>query len=150
MAKHLVWHLQKAGYDLADGPDPADVVVALRDRVQTLKEMAEKAHCWYVPLTDADIDPAAAAKQLTAAVRAPLTLFTAKLRALPEWTLAGVHQAFADTLAELDLAMGKVGPAIRVAVTGSTASPSIDHTVFLCGRERALQRLDAALEKLPQ
>jgi len=150
VAKHLVWHLQKAGYDLADGPEPADVVVALRDRVQTLKEMAEKARCWYMPLTDADIDPAAAAKQLTAAVRAPLTLFAAKLRALPEWTLSGVHQAFADTLAELDLAMGKVGPAIRVAVTGSTASPSIDHTVFLCGRERALQRLDAALEKLPQ
>jgi glutamyl-tRNA synthetase len=101
-------------------------------------------------LTDDDIDAAAAAKQLTAAVREPLGVFTGKLEALPEWTLAGVHAAFADTLAELGLAMGKLGPAIRVAVTGSTASPSIDHTVFLCGREQALTRLHAAIGRLPE
>ena len=150
VAKHLVWHLQNAGYDLDQGPDPADVVVALRDRVHTLKEMAEKAKCWFCPLTEADIDAAAAAKQLTAAVREPLSVFTAKLEALPDWTLSGVHEAFAGTLAELNLAMGKLGPAIRVAVTGSTASPSIDHTVFLCGRETALARLNAAIGSLPQ
>ena len=150
VAKHLVWHLQNAGYDLSKGPDPAEVVVALRDRVHTLKEMAEKAKCWFCLLTEADIDAAAAAKQLTAAVREPLGVFTAKLEALPGWTLSGVHEAFAGTLAELNLAMGKVGPAIRVAVTGSTASPSIDHTVYLCGRETALARLHAAIGSLPQ
>lgn len=150
VASHLRWHLESAGYDLDKGPNPADVVVALRDRVHTLKEMAEKAKCWYCPLTEADIDAAAAAKQLTSAVREPLSVFTGKLDALPEWTLAGVHQAFTDTLAELNLAMGKVGPAIRVAITGSTASPSIDHTVYLCGRETALARLQDAIGALPQ
>ena len=54
VAKHLVWHLQNAGYDLNRGPKPEDVVIALRDRVHTLKEMAEKAKCWFCPLTDAD------------------------------------------------------------------------------------------------
>ena len=150
VASHLRWHLESAGYDLDKGPNPADVVVALRDRVHTLKEMAEKAKCWYCPLTEADIDAVAAAKQLTSAVREPLSVFTGKLDALPEWTLAGVHHAFTDTLAELNLAMGKVGPAIRVAITGSTASPSIDHTVYLCGREIALARLQDALGALPQ
>jgi glutamyl-tRNA synthetase len=118
--------------------------------VHTLKEMAEKAKCWYCPLSVADIDAVAAGKQLTAAVRQPLHVFTGKLEALPDWTLAGVHQAFADTLAELNLAMGKVGPAIRVAITGSTASPSIDHTVYLCGRGVALDRLHKAIGALPQ
>ena len=33
---------EQAGYDLAKGPKPADLVVALRERAQTLKEMAEK------------------------------------------------------------------------------------------------------------
>jgi len=149
VARHLLWHLEKAGYAIAGGPAPVDVVVALRDRVHTLKEMAEKARCWYCPLTDDDIDAAAAAKQLTAAVREPLRVFTGKLEALPEWTLAGVHAAFAETLAELDLAMGKLGPAIRVAITGNTASPSIDHTVFLCGRDQAMMRLHAAIGRLP-
>jgi glutamyl-tRNA synthetase len=149
VAEHLIWHLQNAGYDVPQGPAPADVVLALRDRVHTLKEMAEKAKCWYQPLSDADSDAVAQAKQFTAAVHEPLTLFIVKLEALPEWSLAGVHQAFADTLAELDLAMGKLGPAIRIAITGGTASPSIDHTVYLCGRETALERLRAASAKLP-
>jgi glutamyl-tRNA synthetase len=35
VAKHLDWHLREAGVDPANGPAPADVVVALRDRVQT-------------------------------------------------------------------------------------------------------------------
>lgn len=149
VAGHLIWHLQHAGYDLQQGPNPEDVVVALRDRVHTLKEMAEKAKCWYRPLSDADFDAVAQAKQFTAAVREPLALFLAKLQALSSWTLLGVHQAFADTLAELNLPMGKLGPAIRIAITGGTASPSIDHTVFLCGRDQALQRLQQALDKLP-
>jgi len=148
VAKHLVWHLERAGYALQTGPNPADVVVALRDRVHTLKEMAEKAKIWYQPLQVEDFDAEAVAKQLTATVRAPFELFTAKLASLPEWTLAGVHQAFAETLTELGLGMGKVGPAVRVAITGTAVSPAIDHTVYLCGREQALARLRSALEKL--
>jgi glutamyl-tRNA synthetase len=149
VAEHLIWHLQNAGYDVQQGPNPSDVVVALRDRVHTLKEMAEKAKCWYQPLSDADFDTVAQAKQFTAAVREPLTLFLAKLQALSSWTLLDVHQAFADTLSELGLPMGKLGPAIRIAITGTSVSPSIDHTVFLCGRDQALQRLRQALDKLP-
>src|SRR5690606_11237290 len=50
VAAHLEWHLRNAGLELADGPAPADVVVALRDRVQTLAEMADRAAVWYRPL----------------------------------------------------------------------------------------------------
>jgi glutamyl-tRNA synthetase len=45
--------------------------------------------------------------------------------------------------------MGKLGPAVRVAITGTTVSPAIDHTVYLCGRSEALARLKTALAKLP-
>jgi len=43
--------------------------------------------------------------------------------------------------------MGKVAQPLRVAMTGTQVSPSIDHTVFLAGRERALKRIDDALAK---
>jgi len=138
IAEHLLWYLERAGYDLSAGPAPADVVVALRDRVHTLTEMAEKAKVWYQPLTASDIDAAAEAKQFTAAVREPFALFIGKLEALAEWHLEGVHQAFTDTLAELGLGMGKLGPAIRVAMTGTAVSPAIDQTVHPCGRPQAL------------
>jgi len=35
-----------------------------------------------------------------------------------------------------------------VAVTGSAASPSIDLTVWLAGRDRALDRIDDALASI--
>jgi glutamyl-tRNA synthetase len=43
--------------------------------------------------------------------------------------------------------MGKVAQPLRVAITGTQVSPSIDHTVYLAGREQALGRIDAAIGK---
>jgi glutamyl-tRNA synthetase len=62
IAPQLEYQLGKLGIDPAAGPAAADVVVALRERVQTLKEMAEKAVVWYRPLET--YDEAAVAKHL--------------------------------------------------------------------------------------
>src|SRR5690606_8351721 len=61
-AAEFAWHLERAGIDVAHGPAPADVIVALRDRVHTLKEMAERAKIWYAPI--AEWDDKAVAKHL--------------------------------------------------------------------------------------
>ncbi|MEF2148315.1 glutamate--tRNA ligase [Aquilutibacter rugosus] len=147
LAVHLRWHLQQQGYDLNQGPDPADVVVAMRDRVQTLKEMAEAAAVWYQPL--GEYDPEAAAKQLTADKREPLTALRAAFAELAEWSPPAIHDAVKAVGTDLGLGMGKYGPALRVAMTGSTQSPDLSHTVYLVGREQALQRIDRALQFLP-
>jgi glutamyl-tRNA synthetase len=36
---------------------------------------------------------------------------------------------------------------LRVAITGTQVSPSIDHTVYLAGRDEALRRIDTAIAK---
>ena len=143
VAGHLKWHLEQAGYDLDKGPAPADVVLALRDRVQTLKEMAARAAVWYLPLQG--IDPAAAAKHLVAAAKLPLKAVRERLAELEHWSAPAVHDALAATGEALGLGLGKIAQPLRVAITGTQVSPSIDHTVFLAGREQALARLDAAL-----
>ena len=143
VAGHLKWHLEQAGYDLDKGPAPADVVLALRDRVQTLKEMAARAAVWYLPLQG--IDPAAAAKHLVAAAKLPLEAVRERLAKLEHWSAPAVHDALAATGEALGLGLGKIAQPLRVAITGTQVSPSIDHTVFLAGREQALARLDAAL-----
>lgn len=142
VAKHLSWHLRQAGYDLAAGPAPADIVIALRDRVQTLKEMAERAAVWFGPLTQ--YDDAAVAKHLTAAAAAPLTDARARLSALPAWTVESVSGALHATAEALGLGLGKVAQPLRVAITGTQVSPDIAHTVYLAGQQEALRRVDAA------
>jgi len=146
IAPHLVYQLQKLGLDLAAGPAPADVVVALRDRVQTLKEMAEKAVVWYQPLTE--YDEAAVAKHFKPSAEIALGKAGELLAALPAWTLEGVSAALHDTAAALEIGMGKVAQPLRVAITGTQVSPDISQTVFLSGREEALKRIDVALTKV--
>jgi glutamyl-tRNA synthetase len=34
-----------------------------------------------------------------------------------------------------------------VAITGTAVSPSIEHTVYLAGRDQALARIDAAMTR---
>jgi glutamyl-tRNA synthetase len=147
VAEHFVPQLLAAGYDLGNGPRPADVVVALRDRVQTLKEMAERAAVWYQPLTT--YDEAAVAKQLVAAATAPLTAMRERLAALDTWSVEAVHGALQATSEALGIGLGKIAQPLRVAITGTQVSASIDHTVFLAGKAQALARIDAALAKIP-
>jgi len=147
VARHFEPQLVAHGYDLAKGPKPADVVVALRDRVQTLKEMAERAHVWYCPLQA--YDEAAVAKHFTAAAQAPLSEVRSWLAALDDWSPAGVDGALRATAEALGVGLGKIAQPLRVAITGTQVSPSIDHTVFLAGKDQALARIDAALAKLP-
>jgi glutamyl-tRNA synthetase len=119
----------------------------LRDRVQTLKDMAERAAVWFVPL--ATYDDAAVAKHLVAAARAPLAGARERLAATAEWTPDSVSHALHATAEALGIGMGKVAQPMRVAITGTQVSPDISHTVYLAGREEALRRIDAALAKLP-
>ncbi len=143
VAKHLEWHLQAAGCDLAAGPAPADVVIALRDRVQTLKDMAERAAVWYRPLTE--YDDKAVAKHLKPEAAAPLADARARLEALADWKVEAIGEALHATAEALGLGMGKVAQPLRVAITGTQVSPDIAHTVYLAGRDEALERIDAAI-----
>ncbi|MGH8078845.1 MAG: glutamate--tRNA ligase, partial [Lysobacter sp.] len=146
VATHLEWHLHNEGFDLASGPAPVDVVIALRDRVQTLKEMASRAAVWYRPLEH--YDTAAVAKHLNAAAQAPLSDIRARLAQLSAWTAEAVDAAVHETAAALGIGMGKVAQPLRVAITGTQVSPDISHTVYLAGQAQALQRIDAALTKV--
>jgi len=147
VAGHLEWHLRHAGLDLARGPAPADVVLALRDRVQTLKDMAERAAVWYQPLTE--YDEKAVAKHFKAEARAPLADARQRLAALAQWTVDDISAALHATAEALELGMGKVAQPLRVAITGTQVSPDIAHTVYLAGKDEALARIDAALAMLP-
>ena len=147
VAKHLEWHLAKAGYDLDAGPAAADIVVALRDRVQTLADMAERAAVWFGPIEH--YDEAAVAKHLKPGTDAMLRDARARLAALPLWSVEGVSEALHMTAEALELGMGKVAQPLRVAITGTQVSPDISYTVYLAGRDEALRRIDAAIALVP-
>ncbi len=145
-APHLAWQLEALGIDPGSGPAPADVVIALRDRAKTLKEMAEKAKVWYGPIET--WDEAAIEKHLHTSTAIPaLKAVQAELERLREWTVENVHVAVETAAGEIGTGMGKVAQPLRVALTGTQVSPSIDQTVYLAGRDEALRRIEAAIAR---
>jgi len=140
---------------LPAGADPADpglpgLVDLLRERSRTLAEMAERARFLVTPDEALAIDAKAAAKHWKPALRAPVAALRAALAGVEPWQAAGIEAAFEAVRAAHDgLAVGPLAQAVRVAVTGSAASPGIYETLAVLGRERTLARLDRALREWP-
>ena len=148
IATHLEWHLVALGYDLARGPAPADLVVALRDRVKTLRELAERARVWFVE--PEGYEPDAAKKHFGGRAAEALAAARDRLAAIDpaQWTPASVDAALKSAAEALGEGLGKVAQPMRVAITGTAVSPAIDHTVYLCGQVCALARIERALAHL--
>ena len=68
---------------------------------------------------------------------------------LASWAPEPIHETVKAVSEALGIGMGKIAQPLRVAITGSQVSPDIGWTVYLCGREEALARIDAALAKIP-
>jgi glutamyl-tRNA synthetase len=146
VARELSWHLGQIGIDPSAGPEPRDVVEVQRDRCHTLREMAEASVYFYREFTD--YDEKAFRKNLTPAAQPVLQALHDGFRALGAWEKEPLHQVVLHTGEMLDLKLGKVAQPLRVALTGSTMSPSIDATLVLVGRERTLARIERAQAKI--
>ena len=62
------------------------------------------------------------------------------------WTPAKLHDLVETVASNYNMKLGKVAQPLRVAITGIAASPGIDVTLFLIGREECVKRLDLALD----
>jgi len=66
--------------------------------------------------------------------------------ALADWEPATLARTVERVAQELETKMGKVAQPLRVAVVGRAASPGIDVTLKLVGKEATLRRIDQALD----
>jgi len=143
IAHHLSYHMGKLDIDPSTGPDLVDVIEALRERAPTLLEMAQSSRYFYMDFDT--YDKKAAKKHLKQGISSPLTDLRDKLSSLPEWEAEPIHQMIIETAENHDIKMGQLAQPLRVAVSGRAATPAIDVTVQLVGRERTLARIDKAL-----
>lgn len=143
IARLLSPHMGELGIDPAAGPDLVDVASQQLERAKTLVEMAEISAFFYRDFDE--YEQQAAKKHLKQAALEPLQQLRERLAMLEDWQGAALHQVVIDVSEALDLNMGKVAQPLRVAVAGRAASPGIDVTLELVGREACLRRIDKAL-----
>jgi len=123
-----------------DAVDLAAVAALLKDRAETLEQLAEGAMLFCGEYRPAP--PELAAQHLTDAARAALRDFAARAAGL-EWNREAIASLIKAMLAERGLKMPQLAIPLRVAVTGQAQTPAIDAVLALLGKETVLARLAA-------
>jgi glutamyl-tRNA synthetase len=122
-----------------------DAVEVTQEKISTLDEFWPLARSFYEEPVD---DPAAREKFLAPEAGAEaLQTARAALEAVPEpWSVERVEAALRGAVEQSGIKAKQLFQPLRVALTGSTISPGIFETVALVGRNRALARIDRALD----
>ena len=122
-----------------------EAVAVTQEKISTLDEFWPLARSFFEDPVD---DPAAREKFLASETGAEaLTVARKALEAVPApWTTETVEAALRAAVEASGMKAKAVFQPLRVALTGTTISPGIFETVALVGRDRALQRIDTALD----
>lgn len=131
--------------EIADRGDwLADLIELLKPRGRTIPSIAEQARPFLAPTVD--YDPGAVAKHWKdpGSVIAGLEAVRDAFDTLDEWTPEKLEQALRETAEGSGVGFGKVVHPLRLALTGSQASPGIDQVLWLTGRQLVGERITAA------
>ena len=108
-----------------------------KDRCATTVELADWLQMFHAPVTPTEAELAAHVTPVAVpALRALRDRF-----ASIEWTREAIAAALKAALAEHQLKMPQLAPAVRVLVCGRVQTPSIDAVLALFARDRVLERM---------
>jgi glutamyl-tRNA synthetase len=127
-------------------PQAADlpaIMALLRDRSETLEDLAEGALLFCGPYAPADA--ALRAEVLDETALRLLRTFRDQAQGLPDWNEAELDALIKAILKAEGVKMPKLAIPLRVAVTGRKHTPAIGAVLALLGRATVLARLEASL-----
>jgi glutamyl-tRNA synthetase len=130
------------GIDTESGPNFVQVVGLLKDRANTLIEIAQSAKLFYLP------PPTPSAEHI--AENIPQTIMPALqdlIKALEnaEPSKEGYGAAFKQVLAQHQIKMPALAMPVRYALFATTQTPAIDSVLVVLGKDEAIKRLSKVL-----
>ena len=143
LARLLTDGLAARDVDISSGPKPQAVADALRERAQTIDELVDKSLYFYRDFDE--YDEGAAKKHLRPVAADLMSDIRARFEALESWQAPQLHDALQACVEAHESKLGKIAQPLRVAVSGTAATPPIDVTLELVGKDKTLQRIDVAL-----
>ena len=144
LAEPLIEQLEALGIETECGSRLEAIIETLRERSETLKDMAGGALFYFTD--EFTYDDKAAGKFLKPEKVDILASLIARLEKISDLNAETVERIFIDIMAEQDLKLGKVAQPVRVALTGTTISPGIFETIAALGKEKTLKRLQKAVD----
>jgi glutamyl-tRNA synthetase len=132
--------IRALGGEIAGAPLEG-VVALLKDRAETLVQLAQSALLFYRPY---HLDTALRDAHLTATIRPVLDEFLNQTSAA-DWTRQSIGTAINTLMGKHGLKMPQIAVPLRVLTTGQTQTPSVDAVLELIGHETVTERIRAAL-----
>ena len=136
---------RRAGVSLDQFPEEY-VRAALRTcetKINTFDELPSYAGFYFAD--EISYPPDATAKQFTPENKPRLAAVRDAFAQLALFDTANIEAALRKTASDLSVKLGALVHPTRLAVTGSTAGPSLYHLLEVLGKEKVLARIDRAL-----
>jgi glutamyl-tRNA synthetase len=140
LAELVAPELRKRGMQPGGGPPLEKVLHLLKDRANSVLQLADEAMLFYA----VEVDPGQ--PDWDENVGKALRMLKAKLIAT-KWERAAINDAIKEVVKSSGLKMPQVAMPLRRLVTGRTQTPSIDAVLELIGRETVLMRLSRHLNE---
>jgi glutamyl-tRNA synthetase len=124
------------------------LVDLLKVRARTVEDLLNQAEPYF--LDEVDYDPKAVKKQWSKDPEGTadrLARLQERLAEVP-WDQESLEEVSRGLAEEMEIGAGKLFQPLRLALTGSSASPGIFDVLVLLGRERSLERVERAVNIL--
>lgn len=129
--------MQAAGANFDGAPELALVLGMMKERANTVNELAASALMFY---REPQPDAALLAQHLTDAVKPALAQFAERCQSI-EWSKEALSATLKEVLAANALKMPHLAMPLRLIITGQLQTPAIDAVLQIFGREAVLARL---------
>jgi glutamyl-tRNA synthetase len=139
------------GQPTREGPPPIDLsflVDLLKTRARTVEDLLNQAEPYF--LEELEYEPKAVKKQWAkdpGGTAERLERLQGRIGDI-DWDQETLEEAARGLAEELQIGAGKLFQPLRLALTGSSASPGIFDVLVLLGRERSLDRIKRAVDML--
>jgi glutamyl-tRNA synthetase len=142
LAGDIAARLTKSDVEVTLQPKLQDVLGLYRERANNLNQLAKDiAYFYSAPTPSAeDIE-----KHITPEIVPILQTLRQNLANI-DWTAEAIHHEINEVVTQNALKFPKVAMPLRIVLTGTAQSPSIDQVMALLGKEEALARIQAALK----
>jgi glutamyl-tRNA synthetase len=141
----LIPFLSSVGIDLAQKQNSREIIEAMRSSKPTLLGVAKDLIPYFSNIDSYDEK---AANKFLSGSESILEFVQRKLNNLEVWNEESIDHALQEAQTSLSLPTPKLNQPIRIAMTGSTQSPSLGLTLSLFDIVEVNDRIDAALKYL--
>jgi len=136
-------YLDELGIKMSNRQNAEIIIENLRTTASILSEIAIDLIPYFDDIKEYDQK---SVEKFIAGSKNILEYVLRQLEPLDQWTEQALDEVLAKCQKELDLKTPQLNQPIRVALVGSTKSPSLGLTLSLIGKELSLERIKKALE----